>query len=104
MDDLESMIEQFFRRYDAWRADMGEEEALALERQADKIKLMLGWKFDDFTGLSRAARDVGRYLNGLELGRQLDQTPEFRDDQPQDMTNLDKIGRRLGLTSTTEEY
>lgn len=66
MDDILDMINSLLKAFDSWKTDKTLDEAYALERKLDNLRLMMGYRFDDLRSLARAARELDRYISSYE--------------------------------------
>lgn len=72
MDDILDMINSLLKAFDLWKTDKTLDEAQALERKLDNLRLMMGYRFDDLRSLTRAARELDRYITSAEMQQDLE--------------------------------
>lgn len=71
MDDILDMINSLLKAFDEWKTAKDLDEAYALERKLDNLRLMMGYRFDDLRSLARAARELDRYISYYETQQDL---------------------------------
>lgn len=74
MDDILDMINALLKAFDSWKTDKNLDDAYAIERKLDNLRLMMGYRFDDLKSLVRAARDLDRYISQHEMQQDLEET------------------------------